>query len=449
MVDWRGRSSSLFAKVSVGIVVGFLLLQAVSFFYYRHEQLIVEAQAFASSVAERTLALEELARQNPELIGTLESPVFGIALLDHAPESPARVWPHNDEVMDTVHEHLEALGYAHADAVRMWFTGLPGRSQSNRFHFAVPTADGRWLQVRAATNPAMHGRNVGGLLSISFFTLGILLLVLWATRRVTRYFPQFVRAAEQVGRQAQLQPLPVQGPREVRRASEAFNQMQARVSTLLEERTAMLGAFSHDLRTLVTRLALRSESVLSEEQRVKADADMDAITTILDDALAFARDERSDEAVVLLDLGSLLQSLVDDEVDMGNAVEFSGEETVTIRGQPIALRRAFGNLIGNAVRYGETVQVVLATLADRAVVDVVDQGPGIPSEQRTAVLKPYVRLETSRSRETGGSGLGLAIVSNVLRRHGGAIEFLDQEAGFTARVTLPFAAAGPASRSVE
>ena len=437
MVDKSGRSSSLFVKISIGIVVGFVLLHGVSYFYYRHETLIAEAQAFGSSVAERTLALEELARDNAQLIGTLESPVFGIRLLDSAPTAPTGVWPHNEEVKDTVREHLDSLGYARADEVRMWFTGFPGRPQSNRFFFAVPTSDGRWLQVRAATNPNIRGRNVIGLIWISCLALGILALVLWATRRVTRYFPQFVHAAEQVGRQAQLQPLPVQGPREVRRASEAFNQMQARVSALLDERTAMLGAFSHDLRTLVTRLALRSESALSDEQRAKANADMDAITTILDDALAFAHDERSDEAAVMMDLGSLLQSLVDDEVDMGNDAEYAGKESVVVRAQPIALRRAFANLIGNAIRYGKVARVSLVTQADRTVVDIVDHGPGIPVDQRAAVLKPYVRLESSRSRETGGSGLGLAIVNNVLRRHGGEIEFLSQSAGFTARVTLP------------
>ena len=381
MAKKSGRSSSLFTKVSVGIVIGFLLMHGVSHFYYRHERLIAEARAFASSVAERTLALEELARKNPELLGTLESPVFGISLLDRAPEMPDRVWPHNDEVKDTTYEHLQALGYAHSDEVRMWFTRLPGRPEGDRFLFAVPMEDGRWLQVRAATNPSTQGRNMAGLFSISVLGLAILLLVLWATRRVTRYFPQFVRAAEQVGRQAQLQPLPVQGPREVRRASEAFNQMQGRVSALLEERTAMLGAFSHDLRTLVTRLALRAERVLSDEQRAKADADMHAITTILDDALAFARDEHSDEAVVKMDLGSLLQSLVDDEVDMGNVAEFAGEASVTIRAQPTALRRAFANLISNAVRYGEEARVTLGTRTGGAVVDIVDQGPGIPRRQ--------------------------------------------------------------------
>ena len=114
--------------------------------------------------------------------------------------------------------------------------------------------------------------------------------------------------------------------------------------------------------------------------------------------------------------------------------------TVTVRAQPIALRRAFANLIGNAIRYGESAHVTLAIHADSVVVDIVDQGPGIPVEQRQNVFNPYVRLESSRSRETGGSGLGLAIVSNVLRRHAGEIEFLDQEAGFTARVSLPVAA---------
>lgn len=234
-------------------------------------------------------------------------------------------------------------------------------------------------------------------------------------------------------------PLPEnRGPREVRRASRAFNTMQERVHSLINQRTQMLAAVSHDLRTIATRLQLRIEQIPDENVRAKAENDLDAMTVILDESLAFARDLSITEPMAVLDLRSLLQTVVDDVADIGGDAELQVDTPVRIRGQAVALRRAFMNLIDNAVRYGQCARV---TLGSAAVVEIRDQGPGIAPKDVERALAPFVRLEESRNRDTGGTGLGLAIANNVIQRHGGKLEVSQTPAGFVVRVDLTNASA--------
>ncbi len=301
----------------------------------------------------------------------------------------------------------------------------------------IPIQD-RWLKVEARTTTTSWGHSMAGVFWTTMIAVMVWLGVLWATRRVTRHLPRFAVAAENLGRIRVSDPLPEnQGPREIRHASRAFNEMQQRVQTYLEQRTRMLAAFSHDLRTLVTRLQLRTALIDDTAQRGKAEQDIAAVTAILDESLIYARDEQSQEADTDIDLSSLLQTLIDGAIDQGHVASFEGASDVLCTGQPSALARAFANLIDNAIHYGNSVAVRLVEKEAHLIVDIVDQGPGIPARDHEKVLEPYVRMDASRSRDTGGTGLGLAIVHNVVTRHSGSLTFHHESDGFYATVTLP------------
>lgn len=276
----------------------------------------------------------------------------------------------------------------------------------------------------------------------TLFALLVLAGVLWGTRRATRILPMLATAAEKIGSFGATEPLPVTGPKEVRRVSLAFNQMQERLRQHERERGTMLGAFSHDIRTLVTRLTLRLEPLVQHDDRLKLEADLTSITHIVDEALAYSKDEVSDEPRTKIDLTSLLQTLVDDVPGASFAPgSLDSKAAVTLVGQPQALKRALMNLLNNAVLYGEQALVNWTLLrnavGEQFVIDIADAGPGIPEADQQRVLEPYVRLEGSRNRATGGSGLGLAIVHNVVRRHRGTLSFKRDDAGFHVRMALP------------
>ena len=191
----------------------------------------------------------------------------------------------------------------------------------------------------------------------------------------------------------------------------------------------MLAAISHDLRTMLTRLKLRAEYIGDATERDKAGQDIYDMTSILNDTLAFAREEATTEEAQTLDLASLLITLVDDYSDMGHTTKYSGPDRFNVSGHAAGLKRVFTNLIDNAVRYGDAASVSLAPDDDAVVVKIADRGPGIPEDKREAVFEPFVRLEESRSRATGGTGLGLAVARSIVHRHGGEIGLGEAEGG--------------------
>ncbi len=228
------------------------------------------------------------------------------------------------------------------------------------------------------------------------------------------------------------------GPTEIREAADAFNQMQRRIRRFVEDRTRMLAAVSHDLRTMLTRFRLRAEYIDDDEQRAKALADLAEMQAMLDATLSFARDDASAEPRTSVDLSSLLQTLCDDLADAGQPVAYDGPHRVTLACRPAALGRALANLIDNAVKYGGEAEVGMSDGADEVVIRIADRGPGIADSDREKVFAPFFRIEESRSRETGGTGLGLALARNIVRGHGGDITLEDREGGgLVAHVALP------------
>jgi signal transduction histidine kinase len=228
------------------------------------------------------------------------------------------------------------------------------------------------------------------------------------------------------------------GPSEVREAAEAFNEMQRRLRDLIAGRTQTLAAISHDLRTPITRLRLRLEFVGDAEQRAKFEADLEEMEKMIAAALALARDEAAVEARTRIDLSVLLAGLVADARALGQDAEYRGPARLDIAVAPISLKRAFANLIDNAVRYGRRAHVTLNAEAGQTRVDIEDDGPGIPESEQAKVFQPFYRLERSRSRDTGGTGLGLAVARTTVLAHGGTIALRNRAGGgLTVSVTLP------------
>lgn len=303
---------------------------------------------------------------------------------------------------------------------------------------SVRLTDGSWLNVLAPFEP-------GDSLWRPRFVLPLLLalvLVTWAAlyavRKATLPFARFAIAAERLGVDVGAPPMAETGPREVRRAAQAFNVMQGRISRFVQDRTQMLAAISHDLKTPITRLRLRAEFVEDDEQRGKMLADLEEMEVMIASTLAFARDDATSEPRLRLDLATMVQGMVEDMEDLGADCVYTGPQSLVIEARPAALKRALANLLDNAVKYGGGARLELSASEGDIHLTIDDDGPGIPESDFERVFAPFVRLEASRSRDTGGSGLGLAVARAAVRAHGGDITLANRpEGGLRVTVSLP------------
>lgn len=270
------------------------------------------------------------------------------------------------------------------------------------------------------------------------FPLCLGLLAYVVARMATRPLGRLASAATALGRDINQPPLPEGGPSEVRHAAAAFNVMQARIRSYVEERTEMLAAIAHDLQTPVTRLRLRLEKVEDEDLRNKLVADLGAMQDMIREGLDLAMSLDAGGMMQRVDLDSLLSSVCADAVDAGQDVTLHGHTGASIPALPLALQRCLANLIDNAVKYGGYARVTAAREGNRAVIRVTDGGPGIPEAHMDKVFDPYYRVEASRSRETGGTGLGLTIARNIAQRHGGTLVLRNAVSGaLECTLTLP------------
>lgn len=298
---------------------------------------------------------------------------------------------------------------------------------------SVRLADDSWFNVIV---PLEGGETMWQprFLALLLGTLAMVTIAaLWAVARAARPFATFATAAERLGTDMAAPPLPETGSREIRAAAHAFNVMQGRIRRFVEDRTQMLAAISHDLRTPITRMRLRAEFVDDDEQRAKMLADLEEMEHMIAATLAFARDDATREARRPVNVAALVQGLAE---DMG--IPYDGPDTVVLSAGTVALKRLVANLLDNARKYGGTARATLSEEPGAVVVTIDDDGPGIPQAEIERVFAPFVRLEASRNRETGGSGLGLSIARAAARAHGGDITLHNRpEGGLRVRLTLP------------
>ena len=326
-----------------------------------------------------------------------------------------------------------------------WGRGMGMGFPQGGIFFTVQVAlhDGTWVTFDSHVSPqaiAMPLRLAATLLIL----LGtVLLLSLVAVRWVTGPLSALASAAEKLGEDINRPPLPESGPIEAQRAARAFNTMQQRLSRFIADRTRIFTAMSHDLKTPITRLRLRTEMLEDEALRAKFAKDLEEMEAMVTQTLDFMRDASTGEAVQRIDAMALLESLQTDYQDTGSQVGIEGSSGQPYPGRPLALRRCLSNLVDNAVRYGSRATIKVEDAGDHLTIRVLDDGPGIPEAELEQAFEPFFRGEASRSRETGGTGLGLGIARNIARAHGGDLVLRNRaEGGLQAILTLPRTRAG-------
>jgi signal transduction histidine kinase len=297
--------------------------------------------------------------------------------------------------------------------------------------------NGQWLNGRLITSrrdPLLTARLAAATLLLYIIVLGATLFI---AARIARPLADLARAAESFGGRGEPVFVKPRGSSDLRRALEAFNAMNRRVVSLLDEKDRMLGAIGHDLRTPLASLRIRAESMEPEEDRTRMIATIEEMNATLEDILVLARTGRAREPARDMDITALMDTVVEEFRDLGHDVALKEAERLVLPIQPNLLRRAFRNLIDNAVKYGGSAQVAVHRSGADIVVEVRDKGPGLAAADLEQVLEPFHRVEASRNRSTGGSGLGLAIAKAVAEGHGGTLR-LDNgpSGGLIARLTI-------------
>jgi signal transduction histidine kinase len=316
--------------------------------------------------------------------------------------------------------------------------GFEGNRRGRRqLDVSIGLPDGSDLMFRAPIpRPA---QNVRGPIFLQLIVLTLVLgtVLFFMTRTITRPLSGLAKAAEAAGRGARIEPLPEVGARELREATRAFNAMQERLYRYLDSRTSVLAAMSHDLRTPLTRIRLRVESLEDESLRNRFIADLDEMNGMISGALSLFRGLNEEEPESECDIAELLGNLRDDFAEIGVTVDVEGDALRPIRLRPLAIKRCLTNLISNAAKFASNPRVLVEDGAS-LVLRVCDDGPGIPDEDLERVFEPFYRVESSRNPETGGTGLGLSIARDIAQAHGGSLELRNRSPhGLEAVLSLP------------
>ena len=449
----RALSSSLFARMALILCAGLLASQLASIWLQWGERATVVSQARGLNFSDRLVDAVRLLEA--------ETPARRAAAASALQASDLRVTLISDEqvstnvprgqIQATIGERLGSEreirsagggmggGMGMGGGGGMGHGGAGGMAQRGLRSFDVRLNDGQWVRIAAVhetdTPPALPTDLITNLL----ITLAIVSAVaMIAVRQATRPLQQLAQAADMLGRDLDAPPLGETGPAETRRAAQAFNRMQARIKRLVDERARALAAVSHDLRTPLTRLRLRTELVGDEPLREQMAADLDSMAAMIDATLDYLRGLQDSEAVRKIDINALLQSLSADAAVLGKTISVAGIAQSPYCGRLSALRRALQNLIDNAIKYGHGAAIRIEDDETTLRLFVEDDGPGIAPDELARVTAPYYRPDASRSRETGGVGLGLSIASDIALLHGGELLLANRpQGGLCATLVLP------------
>jgi signal transduction histidine kinase len=455
---------SLFGQTLLILLAGLLVSHAIGSWIYTadREQAVRAVGGFATAqrIANLARLIQEAPREaRPRIVAALTDQSFRVSLSAEAPGMPSG--DGDATVAEAIRGYLaERLSLGPARQPRVWASEVEGPpfgpwhtmmphgpmmmrgfgmlGASRDLQVAVPLADGAWVAFATGLPAAGPAYSAQLLISMAIMAVIILGVSAWAVRRVAAPLSALATAAERLGHDVSAPPLPEAGSIETRQAARAFNDMQVRLRNLIDNRTRLLAAISHDLRTPLTLLRLRAETVENAQEREKMLATIAEMDAMVGATLQLARDQSAAEPSRPTDLAALLQSVVDDMRDAGLPVCLTPTQPVIYPCQPAALKRAIRNLLDNAVKYGKSGTVTMRRTSQAIEIVIDDQGPGIPQQELMRVLEPFYRLDESRSRETGGVGLGLAIALSIVETHGGSLALSNRpEGGLRATIALP------------
>jgi len=423
-----GRISGQIAALVIASVVALHAIVTASFLLHRPDQPQADHGPAPLATAARLLGAGP-AEQRPRLLADLAHafPSLGVE------ELPRDFEPAAGEVKGP---HLRGLQHALGSSYRLF--SLPDRNAARRIGMVLP--DGAMIAANAPSerrSPPVWGSP--WMMTLLFAVISVTLLGVWAARALTAPLSSFASAAESFSLNSAATPLPERGPEEIRFLAKALNRMRARITGLIDDRTRMLAAISHDLRTPITRMRLRCEFMEDETQRGRMLADLDQMRAMLEQVLSFLRDDRRLAPPTLTDIASELQLVADQFADMGHKATYIGPAHALAMVRPDDLHRGITNLVENAVRFGSEATIRLDAAEDRIVIDIADNGPGILDADKRQVLEPFVRGDDARNMDNAaGFGLGLSIARAIASAHGGELSLHDsQPHGLVVRIELP------------
>ncbi len=335
-------------------------------------------------------------------------------------------------------EWIAEMGEMHSrhHGSNRWNMGRMGRLQ-DQFIVQLQLNNGRWLEFYSSTTELpLEQWPLKLMLSTLVIIFSAWLLVILLIRLLVKPLQDLGTAADAFGRNIETVAIKETGPDEIRRTAHAFNTMQERLKRYIADRSQILSAISHDLKTPVTRMRLRSEMLEDQTVRDKFCSDLDEMTAMIDETLEFMRGEESNEEVVSVDFNSFIEAIQADREEQGQNFVIKGKSEIPIVIRLRSIKRCLNNLLDNAFRYGTEISVVLDDQSNQLIVQVTDNGPGIPEDQLERVFEPFNQLNRARTRHEGGSGLGLGIARNIVRGHGGDLTLCNSD-GLVARITLP------------
>ncbi len=366
---------------------------------------------------DRPRLIADLTRAFPKL--NLETPATGTATV----------------VEDSEAQHLHGLRRHLGRGYKV--VQLAPEGGAHRIGVVLP--DGTMIAGHVENTPRPWFWGAPWLTALMTAFICVTVLGLWAARALAAPLSSFAKAAENFSLDGEADPLPERGPEEIRSVARALNRMHERIARLMSDRTRMLAAISHDLRTPITRLRLRAEFIEDEGNRKRMLIDLDQMRSMLESVLSLLRNDRKVEAITLVDIASTLQLIADQFGDMGHVVHYDGPASATAAARPDDLHRGVTNLVENAVRFGAEVTIRLDISGTKLIIDVEDDGPGISDARKQEMLEPFVRGDDARTMDDStGFGLGLSIARAIAIAHGGELSLLDRQPhGLIVRMQLP------------
>lgn len=423
----KALSASRFGLSLIGLVIGVILLHLVLLTYYIEQHIQVSKPYLAQPAnhaimkliidTDRKLPNQEL----QEALQQLTTAIFSNSKVDisltSTPKWPAQfvygtLWPAIASALD--------------------------KQQSTKQAFSYQLSNRQWLNYEIVRAPRML-QNAFLLVFLEFLLLLVIIVYGWSIMRFIIPLRDFKESAEKMGIDVNSKPISTYGPAVAKEAAQAMNKMQLRIQDLVDTRTKMLAAISHDLRTPITRLKLRTQFLDNEQQATKFIADLDEMEAMISGILSFAKNDMLSETKQKFDINGLVASICYDYADMGHNIEFkSPVQTLAFFGRSMALKRALTNIISNAIKYAPQIWVTLECIDGYIYMRIEDNGPGIPEAELKKVFQAYYRSEHGKAKASTGSGLGLTIAYEVIHSHDGIIQLQNKPTGgLQVDITLP------------